>query len=172
MIRDYTTIKMTEEDKKYLSFLELYPGERHNLIGNARRVELRRMIICGVITAILSIIAILLNKETQVLAWILFSSSSIFSGFWFIAQIYLSIRNIKSVKYKNIRKIEVIKIGTLPKEFETVYRVEGANDTLEFYPIICRDAHTNYETKLYVSKEDYKRPIGAIITRYLDPYND
>ena len=115
---------------------------------------------------------ILLNKETQVLAWMLFSSSSIFSGFWFIAQIYLSIRNIKSVKYKNIRKIEVIKIGTLPKEFETVYRVEGANDTLEFYPIICRDAHTNYETKLYVSKEDYKRPIGAIITRYLDPYID
>ena len=112
------------------------------------------------------IFAKILSGNEHVGWFMTFSGSSFLFSFLLLLSIFMYRSDKKMSNSENTKKLEGIKLKSLPIEKETIQRFDEPNAIVTYYPIIFLDTMTNYSTKLYVGKNNYYIPDGTFITNY------
>lgn len=154
MIREYKTIKYTEQDMRGFSFHRLTEEEIKELCLNRRKNRNKTITLY-----VFFCIAIMLVKNIHILVYILGMSLILFLGLFVLLEIHNCRNDQKKYRAEETKCIHVKIMKKLPVE------TAGNDDILpggvltistqSFYPVIGKDITTGYESKCYTSKETY-----------------
>ena len=168
MIRDYTELILTEEDKKNLYFISLSDKEQDDGIWKMKK-KLRKHVLSEGLLAFLCMSVAFIFSENYMdkdAIWFAAMIGLVFMMLLIGLELIVYRSNIKLWKKKGIKKIEIVIQKKLPVEKEIVQRYDEPNDLQQFFPVEGKDIHTGYVSKIYISRKDYKNvPVGGIVQR-------
>lgn len=156
MERYYKSIKLTNEDLNGFYFLEIQESSRKHLLkeNKAKRnrylmIEIILLFLCAGIENYFFIG----SSAIEMIVWI--TEICIIAAFFLTC--YLWVVNNKILLNQNLKEIEIQLIEKLEKETELETGLNNPGVLHLYYPIIGKDIHTGYQSRVYIDKETYDK---------------
>lgn len=151
MIREYKTVKLTEEDKKYFA-IKKYSKESNKARLKATKAKSNKQLCTITLFSLPAVWGIVWQKSDTIKYISLLCLSAIV--FLLVIYIYMRYANIHNVIEKG-NYIEVVVLEKLEIEPEYEYGMDGLSSIHYFYPVKGKDTESGYESVCYISPQSY-----------------